>query len=377
MHVRYGVARGALVLAALTLGSGCLPDLGGWTVARAGADGSIPPPPPGSCAPPVTCGECALPWLLASVEDLGDECGGQVWRWSLTGRDGEFCACSPLDAEGTIPRLPFAVGFVPPETVVVAAENDRVMAINGNTDTRIWEHSYGLQPVDIFAIEDMTGRLMVGVAGRNRTGDINAIEFYDAAIGGDPIVRRPNGDLPIGLGITSVSMSPFDRRWFRALKSNGGYAAADVDPWTNVAYTDPPHTLSRDGFFLHSLHASFDGTFHRTVWTGERSDLDERPSGIYRFARSADMGDNRVPLRERCQEFPDGLDYDVTCEYLHAVADPQLNTSSIAVCQHGPGERRIVRVHSHGGCYTIVEQSAVYADARISRLGLAQTTFWP
>jgi len=357
------------------LATGCLPDLGGWTVAPVGPDGAIVPPE-GSCAPPVTCGECALPWLLASVEDLGESCGGQVWRWSLTGPDDDFCACAPLDAGGVIPRLPFAVGFVPPETVVVAAENQQVVAINANTDTALWSEPYSWQPVDVFAIEDMSGRLMVGVAGSNRGGDVQSVAFYDAAVGGAPIERAANGDLPIGLGIAGITQSPLDRRWFRALKSND-WAAADVNPWTNERFSTPTHTEGRDGFFLHTIHASYDGRFHRTVWTGERSDLPDRPSGVYRLALGDDTGDNRVPLSERCREFPDGLGYDVTCEYLHAVADPSLNTSSIAVCSHGSGERRLVRVQSFGDCYTIVEQSEVYERARISGLAIAQTSFWP
>lgn len=357
-----------VILVALLCG-GCVPDLGGYAIAPGpGPDGSMPPP--GRCAPTATCtGGCPLPWLLASVEDLGDGCGGQVWRWSLTGTDGDFCVCGALDAGGAIPRLPFSVGFAPPATVVVAAESDRVMAIDGRTDTVIWEASYEPQPVDIFAIEDLSGRLMVGVAGRPRGGDIRNVDFYDAALGGEPIRRTTNGDLPLGLGVAGITQSPFGRTWMRALRSDGMYAAADVDPWSNTRFDMPLHTMGRDGFFLHTIHASFDGAFHRTVWTGERSDLADRPTGIYRLALSADMGDNRVPLSDNCDEAPD-------CEWIHAVADPALNTSSIGLCQYAPGERRILRVRSIGACTPIVDQAEIYVDARISRLALAQDTFW-
>lgn len=368
------------LLALASLMAGCPPDLDGWTVSGTvpGTDGSVPPPPGARCAPEVTCGSCPLPWLLASVEDLGGECGGQVWRWSLAGRDDEYCACTPLDAGGRMPQYPFAVGFVPPQTVVVAAESDRVVAIDALTDSVQWERSYEWQPADVFAIEDDAGRSMVGVAGRMRGGSaIRAITFYDAAGAGDPIERFVNGDLPLGLSVSSVSQSSFDRRWFRALDEMGSYAAADVNPWTNERYMDPYHTTGRDGFYLHTIHSSYDGTWHRTVWTGERSDLDPRTYGVYRIARSDDVGDNRVPLSERCEENLDGSDYDVDCVYLHAVADPRLNTSSIAICQHSGSERRIVRLHLTGGCVTMAEQSAIHAGLRISKLGLAQTTFWP
>lgn len=371
-------SRGSIALAAVLLASGCLPDLDGWEVGRAGPDGSIAPPPPGTrCAPPVTCGgTCALPWLLASVEDLGPEasCGGQVWRWSLTGSDGDFCTCEPLDAGGRLPRLPFAIGFVPPQTVVVAAEDDRVVAIDGGSDRVLWEANSTLQPADVFAIDDNAGNPMVGVSVRNRGGDIRRIDFYDAARGGPAISRGVNGDLPLGLGISSVTQSPFDRRWLRALKPNS-HAAFDVDPWMNVAYTEPPHTVSRDGFFLHTIHAMYDGTWHRTVWTGERSDLEERPSGVYRLAVVDDGGDNRVPLRDECDNGPDRLPYETTCEFLDATADPPLNTSSIAICRDAAGERRIVRVH-FGTCWPVVQQEQVHADLRISGIAVGAQTFW-
>ncbi|MBX3271833.1 MAG: hypothetical protein KF729_16315 [Sandaracinaceae bacterium] len=370
---------------ALALG-GCPPDLSGWRVeGEAPAhDGSTPPPPrdgslPPSvpCAPEVTCASCPMPWLLASVEDLGGRCGGQVWRWSIQGQDDVFCACEPLTAGGRMPRLPFSVGFVPPDTVVVAAEDDRVVAIDAARDAVRWERPYTWQPVDVFAIEDPTGQPMAGVAGRTRGGSIRAITFFDLAGAGAPIERTVNGDLPLGLNVASVTQSPFSRRWFRALDSMGSYAAADVDPWTNERFMDPPHTAGREGFYLRTLHASFDGTFHRTVWTGERSDLDPRVREVYRLARADDAGDQRVPLGERCTESADRRDYDVLCEYLHAVADPALNTSSFALCGHSGAERRIVRLSLTGICRTIVEQAAVQEGLRISRLGLAQPTFWP
>lgn len=338
----------------------------------------MPPPPPGSCAPTPTCtGGCPLPWLLASIEDLGDECGGQVWRWSLPGADGDFCACGALDADGAMPRLPFAVGFVPPSTVIVAAERDRVLAIDASTDTLIWDEPYEPQPVDIFAIYDLSGRPMVGVAGKTRGGgQIRNVDFYDAAVGGTPIRRTTNGDLPLGLSVAGITQSPFDRTWMRTLWNDGRFAAVDVDPWNDLRFDTPPHTLGRDGYYLDSVHSSWDGTFYRTVWTGVRSDLPDRPSGIYRIARADDAGDNRLPLSDGCDELPDGSDWDVDCDWIHAVADPALNTSSIGLCEHAPGERRIVRVRSVGPCRVFVEQSTIYSDARISGLALAQTTFW-
>lgn len=316
-----------------------------------------------------------MPWLLASVEDLGDSCGGQVWRWSLTGTEGDFCACSALTGRGTIPRLPFSVGFVPPATVVVAAQS-RVVAIDAGDDRVVWEASYDLQPVDIFALEDTSARPMIAVAGATRFGgEIREVRLYDAAAGGSPIVRTLNTmDLPLGLSVAGMSQSPFNRQWFRVLRSDM-YPAADIDPWANIRQS-PFHTVPRDGFWLKTLHSSYDGTWHRTVWTGERTDVPESPSQVFTLAISDDTGSNTVPLGDTCDTGPDGSAYGVTCEYLHAVADPRLNTAAIALCQYGPSQRRIVRMSGIQRCWDVVEQTDGFADARISRIGLAQTTFW-
>ena len=369
----------ALAAGALVICSACIPDLGGWAVSETGSDGAVPRrdgsiTPPPSCAPEVTCAECPMPWLLASVEDLDGRCGGQIWRWALTGQDDSWCACEPIGA-GQLPSQPVAVGFVPPDTVVAGSEGT-VLAIRASDDAALWSEPSDRWPIDIFPIENPAGDQLVGVATANNPGsDVSTVLFYDAARGGTPTSRRANGDLPIGLGVPSMSMSPFNRTWFRALKSSD-WAAADVDPWANVRFSSPLHTVGRSGFFLHTIHASYDGAAHRTVFTGERTDLAERPSRVYQITRIEDPGDNRVPLGSSCTSFPDGGDYDVVCDYVHAVADPQEASSTFAICGHG-SERRIVRLSSFGGCHTIVEQSEVYSGARISRLSLAQTSFWP
>lgn len=339
----------------------------------AGPDGAVP----GSCelAPTCTAG-CPLPWLLASVEDLpGDEdCGGQVVRMSISDRE-TFCVCPTLRAEGTMPSLPFAVGFVPPSTVVVASEEDRALAIDGETDRVLWDEPFGGQPADIFPIEAPSGELQVVVASKVRGGDIRSLYFYDAASGGAADVSTTT-ELGMGLGIPSVTVSPRDRHFLRALKTNGGYAAADVDPWGMVVFNSPPHTADRSGFFLRSISSFFYGGTYRVAWTGRRTDLSPELHQVYNYRSSTPADDGRVPLGAVCREGEDRLDFGVECDFLHAVPHPFHDTDQFALCGY-TGGRMIVRIRTIDSvCHIMARQRDVFTSARFSRLGLALDDYW-
>lgn len=333
--------------------------------------------PPGPCDIGVTCASCPLPWLLASVEDLpgGQECGGQVLRWSLSGRE-EICACAPLLAEGTMPRLPFAVGFSPPNRVVVASEDDRVVAIDGTTDRVLWDEPFGGQPVDIFPIEDLGGTAKVAVASRTRgISEIRNVYFFDAATGGTPLVEQTNGDLPVGLGVLSMTASPLNPTHFRALKT-GSYAAADVDPWNDVLFASPPHTADRAGFFLKTLSSFYYDGKYRVAWSGTRTDLDPDLHQVFNYRSTVPRTDNRVPLGEDCEKGEDLLDYDVTCEFLHVVPHPFWDTDQLALCAYG-GARRVVRIRTIDQvCVDILDQSELFDSARVSKLAIALESYW-
>ena len=309
----FGYARSVALLRWLPLLLiGCLPGLDRYSVGddggvrrdtgrrdAAGVDGG---PPPG-CGPAPTCASgCPQPWLLAAVEDLpgGDSCGGMVMRWSLTDRENA-CVCTPLVGDAMFPEQPLGLGFVPPSTVVVASEGGTAIAIDGQSDSELWRSPVVGQPRDVFALEDPGGTMLAAVAmGDRGVEEIRRVHLINASTGIEQAVRRTNGDLPVGLGVYSMTYSPVDRTWLRALKVNGGYAAADVDPWNDMVIDDPPHTTDRESFFLETISAFYYDETYRTTWTGRRTDGVEVPSAVFDYRSSTLRVDNRVPLGERC-----------------------------------------------------------------------------
>jgi hypothetical protein len=378
---------------------GCLPDTGDFRVGDEGdrdaamadmaaRDGGPPmdgaldggvdfgPPEPDDCLPEPTCTDgCPIPWLLAAVEDLpgGRSCGGRILRLSVAETDAA-CICHGYDGGGAVPTLPFAVGFVPPKTIVTASEDGSILAIDADTDRVIWEESSADQPGDIFAIEGEDGTALVALATRRR-GDfaLREVRLYDAATGGEPIVRSISGDLPLGLGVPSVTQSTIDPQTFRAVDPNN-YAAVDVNPWTDTRI-EPAYTASREGYYVQDGYAAYVDGRHRTLWTGTRSDLPDSPSRVWDVSVVDAAGDQRLDPGNHCALYDDGFDYDVECDYLHAVPDPTVFNQKLVLCDYAGG-RRITRMRAVDRCLDILEGGDLFDSARIARLALALPTYW-
>ena len=299
-------------------------------------------------------------------------------RWSLGSRE-EACLCGALDAAGDLPTLPRTLGFVPPETVVVAAQ-DGVVAIDARDDSVAWDSpGVGMMPRDVFPMEDLDGGPLAAIAWSNSGfDDIRVVHAHGRDSGRLEHEWQTNGgELPVGLGVVSMSASPFDPQHVRTLKINGGWAAADADPYTRTLFDDPYHTVSRDGFFLQTISAfHWDGTY-RVVWTGERTDVSPRRSEVYTYRSTTVRVDNRVPLGDTCDEGSDALPYDATCEFVHAVPHPLHDTDLFAICSWASGERRVLRMeHISQTCHDLIEQRDVFDSARIPRLAIALDDYW-
>jgi hypothetical protein len=332
------------------------------------------------CGPTPTCADgCPMPWLLASVEDLqpGDACSGRVLRWSLSTRE-DTCVCPSLTGDGAL-ELPFAVGFVPPATVVAVEQDGSIHAIDPATDRERWvipsTGSEGL-PADVFPLADPSGAVFAAVASLSRgSSSINQVVVYDDA--GAERRRWQAGTVPGGAGLSSITVSSFESDRYRGLKPNGGFAAAEIDPWTGTVSSSPYHTLSREGFFLRTISAFFHDGTHRTVWTGTRTDLAEIRSEVYTARSTIPREDNRVPLGDRCVENEEALDYDATCTFVHAVPHPLHDTDSFAICEVAAGQRRIVRLrHIDLTCIDLVEDTELFPRARFSKLAIALPSYW-
>jgi len=334
------------------------------------------PPAPDDCLPEPTCTDgCPMPWLLAAVEDLpgGRSCGGRILRLSVAETDAA-CICPGYDGGGAVPGQPFAVGFVPPKTIITASEDGSVLAIDADTDRVIWEEPVVDQPGDIFTLQDTDGTPLVALASRRR-GDfaLREVRFYDAATGGDPIVRSVSGDLPLGLGVPSMTQSTIDPQTFRAVDPNN-FAAVDVNPWTDTRI-EPAYTASRTGHYVQDGYAAYVDGRHRTLWTGTRSDVPDSPSRVWDVSVADGAPDQRLGLGSHCAQYDDGADYDVECDYLHAVPDPTVYNQKLVLCDYVDG-RRITRMRMADRCLDILEQEDIFDSARIARLALALPTYW-
>ncbi|MFK7985193.1 MAG: hypothetical protein AB8I08_04105 [Sandaracinaceae bacterium] len=378
---------GVALLALVFCLAGCLPDLSPWQVGERTdggpvADGGTPrsdgsQPSEDGCAPTVTCeGGCPLPWVLGAAQDLDNDrtagCGGRVYRWSVQSQD-EACACEALDAGGRLNDVPFAVGFAPPSTVVVGGEG-WVSAIDANTDAELWSADVTGRTIDILPIHNPEGQLRVIVASGSAGGErASTLTVFEPSGGTAEAQWFTSSDLGIS-SFRSATVSPLDRRWMRILSLTGA-AAMDFDPWNRQLMNMPPHTSSREGYFVQTISAAYSRNFHQTVWAGPRTDLEGQPSRVQRVSLVADTGDNRLGGGDHCQTDERGFDYDVECQYTHAIPDPTRETASFALCEYGSGQRRLVRLQTTGGCQTLVE-TAVSDQARVWRLALAQPSYW-
>ncbi len=337
------------------------------------------PEPVDPCLPEPTCASgCEMPWLLAAVEDLpgAPNCGGRIARWSLA-TDDEPCLCTGYDAAGQLSTNPLAVGFVPPSTIVAVGNGGDVVAIDAATDRPLWTVPFEGLPSDVFALEDLEGNPTVGIGVLSGTDMVNTVWLIDARAEADhtPIVRRVGDDLGLGLSVVSITQSSTDRRRLRAL-DQADEAALDLNPWTG-AYGDPPYVLGRDGRFLSTVQSSFVGGFHRTVWSGIRTDQADRPSYVWSLYRGpADAtGGHAFPVGARCLTTDEGADYGMPCTFLDAVPDPHTFNGVIALCERA-GSRRITRVRVTDQCLDYAEQSDLFGTARIARIALAVPTHW-
>lgn len=388
------------VLLAVLLGA-CLPDPGGYVIVQDGGVGAIDAPgrdAPGRdsggagdggpgrdgggddlCGLPVTCTDgCPLPWVLASIEDLpgGAECGGRVARFAVL-PDESTCSCGMLAADDPIPRLAFTIGFVPPSTVVVASEDDQVVGIDATSDRLVWSAPSRDQPGDVFPLaEPAVGPAHAAVAYRPRgSTQLRRLDLHATDDG--RLVRSFDLSAVEAFGISGATLSPWSRTSLRAVKPNGGYAAADIDPWIPNLVGPPYHTASRESFFLQRIDSFFwDGTY-RVVWTGERSDLSgpERHR-VWSYRRTIREDDNRVPLGSNCRNTPDDRAFDLECTFPHAVGHPYDDTGMFALCEQG-ARTRIVRMETFDNvCHDVLDTSELFPSARISDIAIALDDYW-
>ena len=361
---------------------------GAFSDARAPTDGAtIDPNDSGpiadTCSPPVTCaGDCGKPWLLAAVEDIetrpgGQRCGGRIWRWSLQ-PSGQLCACAGLSGSGVMDPLLTAVSFVPPSTVATTARSGQVLATDGDTDVVRWSQRLTLDthalPEDLVAVDSLDGarNVLVAISSPSTTDRIFEYSQFRIADGVGSSAHRPDNDLnPI-----SMTQDPGNRRQIRLAHSGGRPRVVDFDLWNDMSA--PAFLFEAESLQLfETVYAMHDGTYFRTVVTGRHNG-----SRIFHVAQLDDSNDIPLPTGEYCaRRASDGSNYDIDCDFLHAVPDPHSSDALFAICRNPDmvgdnlRERRIVRLDGLE-CTDVVSQSSVGLAQRIVKLAIAAESLW-
>jgi hypothetical protein len=259
---------------------------------------------------------------------------------------------------------PFAVAWVDEHAVAIAS-TDGVQMIDPADDSRTWTTTHtNLWPNDAFRIETPEGRrLAVAYSAHGISDDIRNVHVYEdrGAIAQDFSLNA--GDLPLGLGVYSMTQSPVHHDFFLAMKPID-YSAAEVDPWANVSYAAEPFVQTREETALETIFALEADLQNRVAWVGS----DGEGSHVYYVLDST--GGPRLGLSSP-------LDCEGrACTFIHAVPDPSLNTRLIAMCEEDGdyATRRIVRIRSTSDeCEVIYEAGAEPDpdDRRISRMSVA------
>ena len=321
------------------------------------------------CEVETTCGaSCPLPWLLAAVQDVpgGRTCGNQVLRWSI--QNETSCACSSFSSRDAFPELMLSVGFVPPQTIVVGGDGE-IVGIDTETGAPRWTKSIVGQAREIFPLSNSDSDVYAAVAISRRPPYLQSLRMFDTQTGSGRYTSDFTSDTSVfGSTIESVTQSSFDPKYFRALFFNG-FAAADIDPWGRVRFSTPPHTPAVDGFFFHTISSLFYDGVYRTVWTGERTDLEPHQSRVFSLNSRAIQNNNRVPDGERCLLNGEGEADLRACQFDHAVPHPRYSNRSFALCRI-EGNKRIVELdHTTEMCVTVTESP--FESAHINRLAIA------
>lgn len=356
--------RSSILLFALSVG-GCPPDLDRFRIEGEAGDGDADADgdADGGGEGEHTGGPCPIPHLLVAVEDLRGG-PGRVLRFAL-GDDLPLERCGDLTASGEMIGQPFAVAWVDEHRVAVAT-TDGLQVVDPADDSLSWTASHdGLWPNDAFRLETPEGvrRLAVAYSALATPSDIRSVRIYDDGGGVLHDLLGNGGQLPIGLGVSSMTQSPLHHDRMLAAKDSS-YSAAEVDPWAEVTYVDPPYVTTREGVVLESVFGLEADAQNRVAWVGH----DDAGSHVY-YVLDPDGASGR------------GLSLPLDCEgrqctFVHAVPDPSLNTRLIALCEEDAdyASRRVVRFRSTANeCEVLFEAESLpgASDHRLSRMSVA------
>ena len=311
------------------------------------------PPPPDRCEPPNPClGECELPWMLATAQDLGLEgrCGGRVFRYSLS--EAGACACPSYETSDD--NLPTTASYIPGGTVLVGT-GSRAFTFGGS---RMDRYLNGDSAIDTFVVEGREeGSAPVGVLVAGRSGGGSAKRLF--VFGADGSFEALPFDDEMVLSSDTATQNPANRRGYRS--SDIGRPSVNRLFWER-GVEDLMHFAAGQRGMLEAFYAN---GFHRTVISvGE---------GVRHVANASRTVDNSPPTIA-CA----GSEYE-DCSYAAAAPDPFSVDHVYVACEQRVEERsasRIARLDLRDDSCVDLLPFEHWRRIRITHLSVGMENYW-
>ncbi|MBI4701849.1 MAG: hypothetical protein HY744_11975 [Deltaproteobacteria bacterium] len=303
---------------------------------------------------------CLPPRLLVAAEAINAPGQyGELLRFSLHGGGTEEC-----QSFSTAPvEQPFAVGWIPPDLVAVAAWN-RVLAYDSEWGEQRLDRAYGVSgsfPADVFPLQDPTAsRPAVAVAwAAAPDSEIREMVAFDAVSGKEALTWPLNsGDLPIGLGWAGATACPGKPSHLLLVNKDKGIALREAAPFEGKKQVgeDLESPLS-----LRTLYALGGTDGRRAAWVG----AEPESTGAVHYLTEG----GQVSGAAWCTSPVAG------CVLKHAVPDPTNTQRTIALCEEpGTTERHVVRLDAGAGggkqCKHLVNGADYGPERRLARLAV-------
>ncbi|MFT5354654.1 MAG: hypothetical protein ACI9KE_001861 [Polyangiales bacterium] len=305
------------------------------------------------CEPPNPCsGECEMPWLLATAQDLGGEgrCGGRVFRYSLS--EAGACACPGYQTVDD--NLPTTASYIPGGTVIVGTASS-AFTFGGS---RMERYLDGNGAVDTFIVEGRSpGSDPVGILTAGRIGGGAAKSLF--VFGADGSYEALGFDSAMTLSSDTSTQNPANPR---------GYRSADLGrPSVNRLFWEGgvEDLMHFDSGASGGLEAFYANGFHRTVISF--------PEGVRHIANET-LTINNAPATQSCR----GSEYE-GCSYLGAAPDPLSEHHVYVACQQPIEERqasRIARLDVRDDSCVDVLPLEHWRRIRITHLTIGLENYW-
>ena len=270
-------------------------------------------------------------------------------RFALGGNNAsDWTRCRDITGGGVFEDNTFAVGWVPPNGVVVSLDS-YLYLVDIDTDEVVWSTwTDRLRALDAFGLVSPEGETLVTVAftthGSGGDGISTLHTYRNAWDATEPVDTWFASALTLGSNNESFTRSPDHPGCFLTVRYDM-YAARRVCPFTGEPNTDYIGDFSAAN--LSTIASLGPANPTRFVWTGTRIG----PDASAMYAYDGDGTETPVMVRTPTSR---------TCIFLDALPDPTHDDGFIAICQDPSTTMRdIVRFREGDGSYAVLASEAV------------------